>query len=174
MDTPVRLRLYQYEYSPYCIPIELALRHSGIAYDLVNLHVGDPTPVIQLTKGECYQVPVIEDLFNHEVVYDKTGDEVPRYIDNLAPLMRLFPEEVSGEHRIFLHYIENECESRGFKVCDAYWEKWIKNDIERGLMRRHKERKFGVGCLDEWRRDIKDLTAAFHHCVQPFEMMLNK
>jgi hypothetical protein len=24
MDTPARLRLYQYAYSPYCIPIELA------------------------------------------------------------------------------------------------------------------------------------------------------
>ena len=28
-------------------PIELALRHSGISYDLVNLHVGDPTPVLE-------------------------------------------------------------------------------------------------------------------------------
>jgi SAM-dependent methyltransferase/glutathione S-transferase len=174
MDTPVRLRLYQYEYSPFCIPIELALRHSGIAYDLVNLHVGDPTPVIQLTKGEYYQAPVIEDLFNHEVIFDKSADgmDVPRYIDGLAPLMRFFPAEVDGEHKIFLHYIENECESRGFKICDAYWDKWIKNDIERGLHRRHKERKFGVGCLDAWLRDIKELTEAFHACIQPFEKIL--
>ena len=174
MDTPVRLRLYQYEYSPYCIPIELALRHSGIAYDIVNLHVGDPTPVIQLTKGEYYQVPVIEDLFSHEVIFDKSPDgmDVPRYIDNLAPLMKLFPAEVDGEHRILLHYIENECESHSFKVCDAYWEKWIKNDIERGLLRRHKERKFGVGCLGEWLRNIKTLIENFHHCIQPFEKIL--
>jgi ubiquinone/menaquinone biosynthesis C-methylase UbiE/glutathione S-transferase len=174
MDTPVRLRLYQYEYSPYCIPIELALRHSGIPYDLVNLHVGDPTPVIQLTKGEYYQVPVIEDLFNHEVIYDKSADgmDVPRYIDSLAPLMKLFPAEVDGEHRVLLHYIENECESHSFKVCDAYWEKWIKNDIERGLLRRHKERKFGVGCLDEWLRTVNKLIENFHHCIQPFEKIL--
>jgi glutathione S-transferase len=57
MDTPARLRLYQYVMSPYCIPIELVLRHSGIPYDVVNLHVGDPAPVIQLTKGDYYQVP---------------------------------------------------------------------------------------------------------------------
>jgi ubiquinone/menaquinone biosynthesis C-methylase UbiE/glutathione S-transferase len=176
MDTPTRLRLYQYEYSPYCIATELVLRHSGLPYDLVNLHVGDPTPVIELTKGEYYQVPVIEDLFNHAIIHDKSpaGDDVPRYIDNLAPLMRLFPAEVDGVHRIFLHYIENECESHGFKVCDAYWEKWIKNDIERGLHRRHKERKFGVGCLDEWLRNIKALTESFHRAIQPFEMILGK
>ena len=174
MDTPVRLRLYQYEYSPYCIPIELALRHSGIAYDLINLHVGDPTPVIQLTKAEYYQVPVIEDLFNHEVIYDKSADgmDVPRYIESLAPLMRLFPTEVAGEHKILLHYIENECESHSFKVCDAHWESWIKNDIERGLHRRHKERKFGIGCLDQWLRDINQLTEAFYACIQPFEKIL--
>lgn len=176
MDTPVRLRLYQYSYSPFCIPIELALRHSGIPFDVVNLHVGDPTPVIQLTKGDYYQVPVLQDLFTHDVIYDKSADgmDVPRYIDNLAPLMKLFPAEVEGLHRILLHYIENECESHSFKVCDANWDKWIKNDVERALLRRHKERKFGVGCLDEWRRDLKHLIAAFHHCVQPFEMLLNK
>lgn len=174
MDTPTRLRLYQYPYSPFCIPIELALRHSDIPYDVVNLHACDPTPVIQLTKGEYYQVPVIEDLFSHDIIYDKSpsGDDVPKYIDNLAPLMRLFPSEVEGLHRIFLHYIENECESHGFKVCDAYWEKWIKNDIERGLLRRHKERKFGVGCLDEWHRNVNQLIENFHRAIQPFERVL--
>jgi SAM-dependent methyltransferase len=176
MDTPTRLRLYQYAYSPFCIPIELVLRHSGIPYDLVNLHTGDPIPIIQLTKGEYYQAPVLEDLFSHQIIFDKSpaGDDVPRYIDGLAPLMRLFPSEVEGLHRILLHYIEHECESHSFKVCDAYWEKWIKNDIERGLHRRHKERKFGVGCLEEWHRNILKLTDAFHRSVQPFEMILGQ
>jgi len=174
MDTPIRLRLYQYPYSPYCIPIELALRHSGLAYDLVNLHTADPTPIVQLTKGEYYMAPVIEDLFSHEVIFDKSpsGDDVPRYIDNLAPLMRLFPTEVEGLHRIFLHYIENECESHGFKVCDVYRDNWIKTDIERGLHRRHKERKFGLGCLEEWTRNVNQLIESFHHAIQPFEQIL--
>jgi len=175
MDTPARLRLYQYTYSPYCIPIELALRHSGIPYDVVNLHVGDPTPVIQLTKGEYYQVPVIEDLFSKAVIFDKSpsGDDVPRYIDNLAPLMKLFPSEVDGLHRILLHYIEGECESYSFKVCDAYRDQWIKTDIERGLHRRHKERKFGPGCLEDWEKNVAQLIEGFHHAVQPFEQMLS-
>ena len=118
MDTPARLRLYQYTYSPFCIPIEMVLRHSGIPFEMMNLHPGDPTPVIELTKGEYYQVPVLEDLFSHTVIYDKGpgGDDVARYIDNLAPLMRLFPTEVEGLQRIFIHYIENECESYSFRV----------------------------------------------------------
>lgn len=174
MDTPARLRLYQYPYSPYCIPIELVLRHSGIPYDIVNLHTGDPSPVIQLTKGECYQVPVLEDLFSHEVIYDKSpsGDDVPRYISNLAPLMNLFPEEAQGIHHILITYIENDCEALSFKVCDAFRDKWLKNDLERGLHRRHKERKFGPGCLEEWTRNVNQLIAGFHKAIQPFEQIL--
>jgi SAM-dependent methyltransferase/glutathione S-transferase len=174
MDTGARLRLYQYTYSPFCIPIELVLRHSGIPYEIVNLNVGDPSPVIKLTKGEYYQVPVLEDLFSHDVIFDKSpsGDDVPKYIESLAPLIRLFPGEVDGTHRIFLHYIENECESWGFKVCDAYGENWLKTDLERGLHRRHKERKFGIGCIQAWQRDIVQLIEGFHKSIQPFEQVL--
>jgi glutathione S-transferase len=176
MDTPARLRLYQYVMSPYCIPIELVLRHSGIPYDVVNLHVGDPAPVIQLTKGDYYQVPVIEDLFNHELVYDKSpsGDDVPRFLAAQAPLMNLFPEEAAGLQRILITYIENECEPIGFKINDAHRDKWLKNDLERGLHRRHKERKFGSGCLEEWTRDVEKLTDQFHAVLQPFEAMLGR
>jgi ubiquinone/menaquinone biosynthesis C-methylase UbiE/glutathione S-transferase len=174
MATPARLRLYQYSYSPYCIPIELALRHSGIPYEVVNLPVGDPTQVIALTKGECYQVPVLEDLFNHRVAYEKSGagDEVPRFVAEMAPLMKLFPEEVAGLQQILITYIENECEAVGFKVCDAFRDKWLRNDLERGLHRRHKERKFGVGCLEEWTRNVDALVEAFYRAIFPFEQML--
>jgi glutathione S-transferase len=144
MATPARLRLYQYAYSPYCMPIELALRHSGIPYEVVNLPVGDPSQVIRLTKGECYQVPVLEDLFNHQVVYEKSGEEVPRFVAEMAPLMKLFPQEVAGLQRILNNYVETVCEPLSFKVCDAYGDKWLKNDLERGLHRRHRERKYGV------------------------------
>lgn len=176
METHARLRLYQYAFSPYCIPVELVLRHSGIPYDVVNLHLYDPSPVIQLTKGEYYQVPVIEDLFNHEVVYDKSpaGDDVPRFLAAQAPLMNLFPETTLGLQRIFITYVENECEPIGFKVNDAHREKWLKNDLERGMHRRHKERKFGAGCLEEWTRDVARLTGQFHAVLAPFEQILGQ
>jgi ubiquinone/menaquinone biosynthesis C-methylase UbiE/glutathione S-transferase len=174
METHARLRLYQYAMSPYCISIELALRHSGIPYDIVNLNVCDPTPVIKLTKGAYYQVPVVEDLFNHRVVFDKgaEGEDVARFIAEQAPLMNLFPEKLFGIQRILVTYIENECEPVGFKVNDAHRDKWLKNDIERALHRRHKERKFGAGCLEEWTREVEALTEKFHGLLQPFEQIL--
>ncbi len=176
MSTPARLRLYQYAYSPYCIPIELALRHSGVPYEVVDLPVADPRAVIELTQGECYQVPVIEDLFNHKIVWDQgpEGEEVARYVNEIAPLMNLFPIEVAGWQQILLRYIEDHGEAVSFKVCDAFRDKWLRNDVERGLHRRHKERKFGVGCLEAWTRDAEALIQSFHHAIQPFELILAK
>ena len=176
MATTPRLRLYQYPMSAFCIPIELALRHSGLPYEVVDLPYGDPRRVIELTKGECYQVPVVEDLFSHTLAYDKSpagaGDDVPRFVAGAAPLMNLFPPEIQGWQHILITYIENECETTGFKVCDAFRDHWLKNDLERGLHRRHKERKFGAGCLEEWTKNVDALTEAFYAAIYPFEQML--
>jgi ubiquinone/menaquinone biosynthesis C-methylase UbiE/glutathione S-transferase len=174
MATPVRLRLYQYPSSPYCIAIELALKHSGVPYEVVDLPLYEPGRIVELTQGQCYQVPVLEDLFTRRVVYDQgpQGDEVARYLADVAPLMNLFPPEVSGLNQIFTHYIENDCEAFSFKVCDAFRDKWLRTDLERGLHRRHKERKFGPGCLEEWTRTVDDLIDGFYRMIMPFEQVL--
>ncbi len=176
MSTPARLRLYQYNYSPYCIPIELALRHSGIPHEVVNLPACDPRAVIELTQGECYQVPVLEDTFSHKVVWDKGPEEndVARYLEEVSPLMKLFPAEVSGWQAILLRYIEDYCESFSSKICDAFRDKWLGNVVERALHRRHRERKFGAGCLEEWTRNVNTLIADFHRAIQPFEAILGR
>ena len=176
MSTPARLRLYQYAMSPYCIPVELILRHSGIPYEVVSLPNYDPSAVIKLTKGEYYQVPVIEDLFRHELVFDRSpaGDDVPRFIAQMAPLLNLFPENVAGLQKILVRYIESDCDDAGFRINDVHRDKWLKGDLERGLHRRQKERKFGPGCLEEWTRDVARLTEKFHEVLQPFEQILGK
>ena len=153
---------------------ELLLRHSGLSYEVVDLPIGDPSDVIKLTEGAYYQVPVLEDLQTRQIIFERSaeGDEIARHIGEVAPLLQLFPGEVEGWQRILVHYIENDCEAVGFKVNDAFRDKWLKNDLERGLHRRHKERKFGPGCLDEWTRDVDRLIEGFYRLILPFEQML--
>jgi ubiquinone/menaquinone biosynthesis C-methylase UbiE/glutathione S-transferase len=172
METSARLRLYQNANNPFCIPIELILRHSRIPFEVINLPVCDPSEVIRLTKGENYRLPVLEDLFSHAVIYDREGDEVADFIGELAPLLRLFPEEKAGWQKVLTTYIEEKCGMIGFKVCDAYCDKWLKNDLERGLHRRFQEQAFGVGCLDEWARNVNQLIEDFHQSISPFEQIL--
>jgi SAM-dependent methyltransferase/glutathione S-transferase len=171
----IRIRLYQYPHSPFCIPVELMLRHAGIGYEVVNLNICEPSPVVMLTKGQCYQVPVIEDLLSQEVIWDQgaEGLEVARHIDEIGRT-NLFPKENTGLQEILTRYIEDECEDAGFRVGDAYYEGWIKTDLERGLFRRHKERKFGAGCLEQWKRDVESLAQKFHKKIAPFEAILEK
>jgi glutathione S-transferase len=176
MDTSARLRLYQYAMSPFCIATELMLAHSGVPFEIVDLPAYDPSEVIKLTRGAYYQVPVVLDLFNKQLVYDVSpaGDDVARFINSQAPLMNLFPEKVAGLQRIFVTYVENECEAVGFKVNDAFRDKWLRSDLERGLHRRHKERKFGPGCLENWTRDAVPLSETFYTLLQPFEEILRQ
>ncbi|PAW76674.1 MAG: hypothetical protein B9S32_14150 [Verrucomicrobia bacterium Tous-C9LFEB] len=175
MNNEPRIRLYQYAHSPYCIPIEWMLRHSGVPYEVVNLNICEPSPVVMLTKGQYYQVPVIEDLLSRETIWEQTegGQDVARHIDMIGQL-KLFPQNQAGLQQVITHYIENDCEGAGFKIGDAYWESWIKTDLERGLFRRHKERKFGAGCLELWRRDVLELTAEFIRKIKPFEQRLTQ
>lgn len=151
------------------------LKHSGLPYEVMNLNICEPSPVVMLTKGQYYQVPVIEDLLSRETIWEQSegGQDVARHIDMLAQL-KLFPEKQSGLQQILTHYIENDCEGAGFKIGDAYYEGWIKTDLERGLFRRHKERKFGAGCIEQWRRDVVALTAEFLRKIKPFEQLLSQ
>jgi SAM-dependent methyltransferase/glutathione S-transferase len=175
MPEEPRIRLYQYVHSPFCIPIEWMLRHSGVPYEVVNLNFYEPSPVVTLTHGQYYQVPVIEDLLSREVIWDQGADglDVAQHIDAIART-NLFPAELAGVQEILTRYIDHDCEGAGFKIGDAYYENWIKTDLERGLFLRHKERKFGVGCVDQWRRDVAALTANFFEVIKPFEHMLGK
>lgn len=175
MPQEPRIRLYQYARSPFCIPIELMLRHSGLGYELVNLNNCEPSPVVLLTHGQYYQVPVIEDLLSREIIWDKgaNGLDVARHIDAIART-NLFPAEHAGVQEILTRYIEHECEDAGFRIGDSYYESWIKTDLERGLFVRHKERKFGTGCLEQWKRDVVALTTNFYGVLKPFEHILSK
>jgi ubiquinone/menaquinone biosynthesis C-methylase UbiE/glutathione S-transferase len=173
MPSEPRLRLYQYEQSPYCIPVRLMLQHSALPHEIKNLPYCDPSEVIRLTGANYYHVPIVEDILAKQVVWETPSQGVAEYV-NLLTQQNLFPPKMAGLNRVVTQYIENECEEAGFRVCDAFYDKWIKSDLERGLMRRHKERKFGVGCLEEWLRDVDKWTTKFFKLLRPFEQMLSE
>jgi glutathione S-transferase len=72
---------------------------------------------------------------------------------------------------ILWRYIENEIEGVGFKLNDAYYREFVRKD-DLLLFIRHKERKFGRGCLDRWRAEQKSLLRQLEERLLPFEEML--
>jgi glutathione S-transferase len=165
------LTLIQFPWSPFCITIRHILKRHHIPFKLRNIPFHDRASIITATKGAGHSVPCLVD--GKRALCDTTdfGQEVARYVDRRFTL-DLFPNEFEGIQLILSRYIENELESVGFKVNDTYIIP-KRPLVERVIMIRHKERKFGKGCVREWTSHRKDLNSQFVELLLPIDNMLS-
>jgi glutathione S-transferase len=164
------LTLIQFPWSPFCITIRHILERHRIPHRLQNIPNHDRTAVIQATRGRAYTVPCLVD--GKRVVADWTdfGQEVARYVDAKRRL-GLFPAEREGLQFLLARYIENDLEDIGFRVNDSYTLPKLPL-VERVMVTRHKERKFGKGCVAQWTRDRAALNAEFARRLAPLDNIL--
>ena len=164
------IELIQFPSSPFCIVQRRILEFSGAKFKVNNIPNGDRSLVWRLTKERYYGVPILRD--GKQVIFEVSDDSqvIAKYLDSKLQL-GLFPAELEGEQSIIWRYIENEVEGVGFKLNDIYWREMI-SDSDRVRFLRHKERKFGRGCLENWRAEQKGLLAQLEQRLIPFEEML--
>lgn len=165
------IKLYQHPVSPFCIGIRHILEAHKIPHEVVNLAYNDRRPIVERSGGAYYRIPLIED--GDLAVWDKTdlGQEVARYLDDKYQL-GLFPNHLDGLQEILSHYIEGEVEGVGFKLNDIDYRDWLEDPYDRAMFVRHKERKFGDGCIERWRESEQELLATFTRLLKPFDAML--
>jgi glutathione S-transferase len=165
------ITLIQFPWSPFCITVRRILERHKIAHRLRNIAPeSERAVVIRATNGRGYTVPCIVD--GKTAITDTTlfGQEVARYVDRKYRL-GLFPRDKEGIQLVLAQYIENQLEDVGFRVNDSHvipslpW-------VERMLLIRYKERKFGKGCLNQWTRDRAKLSRQFGELLEPFDNML--
>lgn len=169
--------LYQLPHSPYCLPITRVFAALGQPLEVRNVSNGDRAEVIRLTGGAYYQVPVLVD--GDRVVFDGSeggtdGLDLPRFVDRRYGAGRLFPAPLEGLQRLLLPIIEDELEGLTFKLTDIHYVPSIADPVERMMVIRHKERRFGRGCLDQWRDQREALFSAATHRLEPFSLMLEQ
>jgi glutathione S-transferase len=164
------IELIQFPWSPFCIVQRKILEFSQTRFKITNIPNGDRSLVWRLTKERYYAVPIIRD--GKSVLFEVTEDSqvIAKYLDAKLKL-GLFPWDLEGVQSILWRYIENEIEGVSFKLNDIYWEKQVPRS-DRLRFVRHKERKFGRGCLDQWRAQQKEMLAQLEHRLVPFEEML--
>ncbi len=171
------LTLVQIPFSPYAIPIRLMLEAAGAAHHILDLAAWDRRPVLQLTGGAYYSVPVVVDAGRTPpvVVYESRDEtvEVARYVDARLGL-GLFPPELEGLHQILIQYVEGQIEDIAFRLNDIYLLPAIPDVADRGMAIRHKERKFGKGCLDQWRAQQGQLEQRLVELLTPLDQMLSR
>lgn len=164
------IELIQFPWSPFCIVTRRILEYGRVPFKITNIPNGDRSLVWRLSKGRYYQVPIIRDGRNVIFETNESSQVIAKYLNEKFDL-GLFPQEWRGIQSIIWQHIENEIEGPCFKLDDIYWKEIVpKSDQLRFL--RHKERKFGRGCLDRWRAEQKDLLQELSDKLIPFEQML--
>ena len=165
------IELIQTAWSPFCLVQRQILEFSGEKFKVTNLpRSGDRSLIWKLTREKYYAVPVLRD--GAKTIFESGEDtqDLARYLDNKFRL-GLFPAEREGVQAILCRHIENEIEAVGFKLNDIYFKKFVVL-ADRVAFIRHKERKFGRGCLDQWRIGQKALLGALAEKLLPYEQML--
>ena len=163
--------LIQFPWSPFCLVQRRILEFSGQPFKTTNIPSNsDRSLVWKLTKERYYGVPIIRD--GRTVVFEVGDDSqvIAKCLDDKLGL-GLFPRELEGVQYILWRYIESEVEGCSFRLNDAHWREYVPKADQLALIR-HKERKFGRGCLDQWRKDHKQWQRRLAANLIPFEEML--
>ncbi len=164
------ITLIQFPWSPFCITVRRILERHQIPHRVRNISSGGREEVIRATKGRGYTVPCLIDGKKAIADFSDFGQEVAHYIDRKYKL-NLFPRGKGGIQSILSRYIENDLESVGFKIDDSYVIPTLPL-VERIMLTRHKERKFGKGCVEQWTRDRAKLNRQFADLLKPIDNML--
>ena len=164
------IELIQFPWSPFCIVQRRTLEFSGVPFKITNIPSTDRSLVWKLTKERYYSVPIIKDGKN--VVFELNDDSqvIAKYLEEELNL-GLFPSGLEGVQSILWRYIENEIEGATFRLNDIYWKEHVPK-AQHVHWLRHKERKFGRGCIEKWRQEQKALLAELSRRLIPFDEML--
>ena len=164
------IELIQFPWSPYCLVQKRILDYSGAPHKVVNVPPSDRSLVWRLTRQRYYQVPVIKDGRNVIFETDENSQVIAKYLDAKLKL-GLFPPQWDGLQRILWRYIDNDVEGVTFRLNDAHYREFVPASEQLNYLR-FKERKFGRGCIDQWRSSQKELKAQLATLLIPFEQML--
>ena len=70
---------------------------------------------------------------------------------------KLFPGNKEDQQSELIDFIENELELATFKLIDPHYVDTIEDLVDRVHTIRHKERRFGAGCVERWRENKVEL-----------------
>lgn len=164
------IELIQFPWSPYCIVQRRILEYGEVPFKIVDIPPHDRSLVWRLTRERYYAVPIVK--HGKSVVFetDENSQVIAKYLDSQFGL-GLFPREWDGVQTLLWRYFESEIEGVGFKLDDIYFRE-LMPEKEYLPFIRHKERKFGRGCLELWRKQQKPLLAELEQRLMPCEEML--
>lgn len=165
------IELIQVPCSAFCIVQRHILEFSGVPFKITNIPNQERSLVWKLTKQRYYGVPIVRDGKN--VIFEVNDDSqvIAKYLDEELEL-ELFPTRWRGVQSVLWNFIENEIEGATFRLNDIYYKENVPAGEQLQFLR-FKERKFGRGCIDQWRKDQKLWLKKLEDRLVPFEIILS-
>jgi glutathione S-transferase len=164
------IELIQFPWSPFCLVQRRILEFSGASFKITNIPSQDRSLVWKITRQRYYGVPTIRDGKN--VIFEIAEDSqvIAKYLDEEMEL-GLFPAKWRGVQSVLWRFIENEVEGATFRLNDIYYKENAPLSDHLQYLR-FKERKFGRGCIEQWRKDQKIWLKKLEDHLIPFEIIL--
>ncbi|MGC4001424.1 MAG: glutathione S-transferase [Anaeromyxobacter sp.] len=156
------MRLHQFAYSPFAAKVRKCLELKGLAFEVVEVPYLDRRELVALSGG--IHVPVLED--GGRVVAD--SQRITAYLDQAyRPSLR---EEPLAE--VLEGWAEGPLEDVAFRIAAPWLEARFAElqggrDDARALFRVIKERRYGPGCLEQWRAGEPALIAQLASLLRP-------
>ena len=164
------IELIQVPCSAFCIVQRRILEFAGVRFKTINIPNQDRSLIWKLTRQRYYGVPIIRD--GENAIFEIADDSqvIAKYLDEKLEL-GLFPAKWRGVQSVLWRFIENEIEGATFRLNDIYWKENVPA-AEQLQFLRFKERKFGRGCIEQWRKDQKIWLKRLEELLIPFEIIL--
>lgn len=146
------------------------LEFAGARFKVINIPSNDRSLIWKLSKQRYYNVPIVRDGKSVIFEMEEESQVIAKYLDARLEL-GLFPWEREGVQAIVWRHIEGRLEELTFKINDAHWRELVPEEEQLAFIR-HKERRFGRHCLEQWRAEHDMLFAELEKRLLPFEEML--
>jgi glutathione S-transferase len=163
------MRLHGFSYSPFVAKVRKCLELKGLAFEMVEVPYLDRRELVALTGGSVH-VPVLED--GGHVVTDSA--RITAYLDErYLPSLRTDPLAVVLEG-----WSDGVLEDVAFRLATPGLEARFAElnggrEDARALFRVMKERKFGAGCVEAWRKESEALSARVAELLAPLARSLS-
>jgi glutathione S-transferase len=157
------MKLFRLRYSPFARKVQMLLELLGLPHELVEINYGERSELAQLTGGYIY-VPVLLADDGSVIVESR---RICEHLLRGPAAQQLVPSPLEGPIWAYADFCDGPLEDVLFRIAspairDAWPTPW-----ERALYNLTKERKFGAGCVDAWRRDQPSLFERARQLLAP-------
>jgi len=157
------MKLYRFRHSPFARKVQTVLELLELPHEVVDVQYAARDELATLTGGYVY-VPVLMDDDGSVIV--ESRDICERLLARPGAQW-LAPSPLEGPIWAYADFVDNVVEDVAFRISSPDVREQWPTPGERALYTMNKERKFGAGCVDQWRRDREPLIAKMRRLLAP-------